>query len=216
MKYWWLFLLGINSVWAQTGHFALDDRPAEHLPPVQFTAAYFHNGTINPGLQLSVDWAFKDLVKTRQKKIRRVGMVTLTRRRQLAAEARLGFFWDPLTQVAVFHHYLFSYRLVQQKADRDHPQWTMALSLGPGYLRSFLPETYEVNAAGVVTKLRLASRGYFAPMFSFRLIRERYGKPLNAWFFEINTQWLFDYNAAVIPLNSLAFGYRFVFKKPRP
>lgn len=204
----WCFLGLTHPLRAQS-----EERTAS---PWQYHLAYVHNGLVNPGLQVGVEWPFKNMVRFKEKTTRRSGSYLATRRRQLALEARLGFFWDPLTQVGLFNQYLFSYRFVLQKSGTKHPQWMMGVGLGPGYFRSLLTETYEVDANGQVRQLGLAGRGYFAPVLAFRFIRERPDKPIKSWFLEVDTMWLTNYNAGTVSYTQVLFGFRFPFQKLTP
>ena len=180
--------------------------------PIEFSIAYTHSGTSNPGLQFGADWVFKELVTQKKKKVRNLGEYTVERKRQIALESRLGFYWDPFSHVAVFNQYLLSFRFLFQRPGPDRPQWNMAIGFGPGYQQNLLPEVYEVDANNQVKDLGVAGRGYLSTVFDFRVARERKEKRLNAWFFGLNTVWLFDYNATIAPINSLFFGFRFKLK----
>lgn len=179
---------------------------------VQFGIAYLHNGTANPGLQLNADWVFHTRSKRFEKENQKRGKYFQISERQFAVEARLGTYWDPLTQWAIFNHYLLSYRFVYRKPTMKQPSWTLSVGLGPGYFQSILSETYEVDDQGNVRKIGLAGRGYFSTVLDFKFIRERPGKRLGAWFFGFNTFWLNNYNATSAPTNNLFFGFRFQLK----
>ncbi|MEL6638079.1 MAG: hypothetical protein AAFW73_14595 [Bacteroidota bacterium] len=192
----------------------LAQREDQPDPEFNWTVSFTNNGVINPGLQVGLEWPFKNSVTIKERKSRRQGTYLLTRRRQYALEGRLGIFWDPLLQVAVYHQYLFTLRAVYQKAQDDRPRWMMAVGIGPGYLRSFIGETYAVDEAGRVERVRLASRGYFTPMWALRFIREHRQRE-GAWFVEINTRWLLGYNSGTVKYNTLLFGLRYPLKKSK-
>ncbi len=189
-------------------------KDAPQRPSLNWTLGFTNNGIINPGVNVGLEWPFKNTVKIKEKKSRGSGAYLLTRRRQWALEGRLGLYWDPLTQLAVYNQYLLTLRAVYQKTQDDRPRWMMAIGLGPGYLRSFVGETYQVDQTGQVSPVSFAGRGYFTPMWAVRFIRERKKKE-GAWFFEFNSRWLLGYNSGTVTINTLLFGLRYPLQKSK-
>lgn len=202
-------LLLLLCTWTST-LMAQSNNPKEER--FHFGVAYLNNGVINPGLQLDADWVIKVFTKTKNKTHPKLGKYTIQRKRQLALETRLGFYWDPLANVTLFNQYLLCYRWLYQKPGEEHKDWNLSLGIGPGYHHVLLPETYEVDEQGQVSELGLAARAYPSAILDFRFIRSRKSKRLNAWFIGFNTLSIFNYNATAVSTNSMYFGFRLKLK----
>jgi hypothetical protein len=95
-------------------------------------------------------------------------------------------------------------------------RWNLSTSLEPiGLYRSFLPETYEVDDNGEVSKVTLPGRFYLSPSASAGIGRLSKENPDNGWFLRANINTLFPYNRVFMPLFNVDLGYHFSFKLPQ-
>lgn len=77
------------------------------------------------------------------------------------------------------------------------------------FFRSSFVETYEVLDGGDVKKVFLPGRNYYAPTFTMGIGAGLNKKKLDAWYLDVESTLLSRYNASVLPLIAIEFGYRF-------
>ncbi len=167
---------------------------------LDFDGAYYGNNLWNPGLKFGAEYIWKEKIREKEKKKR-----TKIKTNQFILGGDIGFFWDPRDYTALFTYYGLVYRHTNTKGFR----YNFAISPA-GYFRSFLPETYEVEGSQV-DKVVLPGRSYYAPVLTLGLgrLRRNKEKKLKAWFLDLDVMFLVPYNAAMVPLLNVAYGYRF-------
>ncbi len=174
------------------------------LDRTEFKVNYSGNIFWNNGLNVGAEYLLKENKKTKNRKR---GQRTNTH--QFLLNGNLGFTtnFSSQTDTGIFTNYGVTWRRTNKKGKQ------FSIALNPlGYYRSFLPETYEVNGDNV-DKVFLAGRGYYAPSISVGIGKQRKGKKLTAWFFNVNLMLRTPYNAGTLPAINLQYGYRFKFKK---
>lgn len=201
-----LFLLGISII-----TFCQEDK-AKFLDPnkIEFGGSYCGNNLWNPGLKFKMEYQWKEFVKTKLK-VKKGEEINKTKKREILFQGDVGLYWDPRSHVGAYTTYGIQYRKTGNK------KFQYSLGVNPlGYYRSFLPETYEVNENGEVSKVFLPGNSYYAPSFSLGMGREREAKAsLKAWYLNLDLMILYKYNANFVPLVFLEYGYRFNIKKKR-
>ena len=166
-----------------------------------YSIAYFGNNIANPGLKFETNSPI--IIKT--KEIQKKKKLRIHKHR-LNWDGSLGFYWDPMSHVGVFTNYGVNYEEIFTKG------FKYQIGLNPvGYLRTFLPETYEVDENWNVKKVFLPGRSYYAPSFSIGIGKLRHDKRLSEWFINLNSILLLPYNTGFVPLVNLEFGYKFKF-----
>lgn len=174
---------------------------------LRYNASYYGNNLWNPGLKFGATYVWKERTVSKNKN-RRKKEITKIKKHQLVLSGNFGFYRHPKSHVGVFNHYGIFYRKINAKGKRK------VVGLSPiGYYRSFLPETYEVQADESVSKVVLPGRSYFSPVLTLGYGKSRGDKRLTDWFFNVNIMILYPYNADFLPLLNLEYGYSFDLKK---
>lgn len=174
------------------------------LDRTEFKAGYFGNLGSEHGLNLGMEYAWREKKKVKDRK---KGQKTITK--QLLFNGSLGYSTNFTSQTdnGLHTYYGIIWRRTNSK------RWQFNVELNPiGYYRSFLPETFEVNG-DKVSKVGFPGRGYYAPSIAFGIGRLRKEKRLSGWYLNLNYTLRTPYNAGVLDIVSLQFGYRFNFKK---
>ena len=172
-----------------------------HAQVSELGAHYFGNNVWNKGLSLSANKlkstdSVNCLFHKRQKWIEKNHQLTL------------GFYNDQDAYSALFVNVGFYKKRHRTK------RWIYLTELKPiGLYRSFLPNTYEINEAGNVSKVTLPGRLYYAPSASLGLGRYTKKHPKNYWHADANMMVLLPYNTYVMPLVNLQIGYNFSLAK---
>ena len=163
---------------------------------------YFGNNIVNPGLKIGANYPIvvktKELQKKKKLKIRS---------HHLDWDGIIGFYWDPMSHIGVFTNYGINYEEIFTKG------FKYKIGLNPvGYLRTFLPETYEVDEDWNVKKVFLPGRSYYAPSFSIGIGKLRNDMRFSEWFINLNSILLIPYNTGLAPIVNLEFGFKFNFQ----
>jgi len=169
---------------------------------LDYTLSYNGNILYNPGLLLGVEQVVREKVKSKT-----VGDLVRNKYRQHVIDAKLGFYVDNPTHWAVYNNFQYSMRWL------SHRNFFTQLSLGPGVMRTFLPETYKVSDSGDIEKVTLPGRFYFTPAFSVGIGKSRKKVDRAGWQIKLHTFWLVNYNKGVLPQIYIELGYRFKNKK---
>lgn len=166
-------------------------------PPATFNLSYHGNNLWNPGLNAGIEQTWSVI----QKVNRRHKPLTI----ETFFNVDLGFFRDYSQQTPFFTHFGINKRRYREDKGGFHYQ----LGFSPvGIYRSFLPETWEYSATGMVEKVFMPGRWYYAPVVSMGIGRFRNNQPGTGWFIEMNITTLIPYNTYVMPLLNLKAGYR--------
>jgi len=112
-----------------------------------------------------------------------------------------GFYHDPGSHSALYYTYGAEYKFPsegnQLRSVYIHPA---------GIYRSFLPETYEVNATGTIERVSLPGRFYYSPAAGFRFGRTFTDKRIRGWQAGVTIVLLIPYNTYVMPLINIEAG----------
>jgi hypothetical protein len=167
---------------------------------IKFNASYYGNNLWNPGLKVGAAYIFKETHWDGESKKGK----EKHKMHQFMINGDLGFFWDPKDFTAVFTYFGVTYRKTNTKG------FNYNFGLSPAALyRSFLPETWEVDDEGNVSEVVLPGRFYYAPTLIAGIGKKMNGKTFSAWFMNLNIMTLVKYNANMVPLLNVEFGYRF-------
>lgn len=170
---------------------------------VAFKAGYYGNLTWDNGLNLGLEYIWKERTKIKQRKKGEERII-----RQVLFHGNIGYstnFATP-TDKGMITYYGLIWRRTNPKGKQ------LSIDFNPiGYYRAFLPETYEV-IGDEVSKVSFPSRGYYAPSIAFGLGKWRKGKTRSGWYLNLRYTLRTPYNAGTLPIYSLEYGHRFNFK----
>jgi hypothetical protein len=163
--------------------------------PIHFEVAYQGNNLWNPGLNLGLDYKWRENTRS--------NLRGKSRPQEFSFGTDLGFYHDPQSHSALFVQAGIQYRRYIS------PVWHWSTGFSPlGLYRSLLPETFEVNPLGMIETVKLPGRWYYAPDFSLGLERQRRQKSSQTWFTRLHVMLLMPYNTAVMPLLFVEVGWR--------
>ena len=163
--------------------------------------SYFGNNLWNPGLQFLGEKVIKEKMVSNVRKDK-----TKIKFKQHVIDAKLGFYYDNPTHLAMFNNYTYNFRRVRNKGK------FISIGAGPGVTRVFLPETYTVNNQGKVEKVKFPGRTYFTPVFSLGTGRLWKRSGTNPWQLKIHTFVQLNHNNGFLPLLNVEYGYLFGYK----
>ncbi len=169
--------------------------------------SYIANNALYPGINGGIEYGLFDKINlvTRSRK---GTSRQFTKVHQLVAAANLGLVWHPRTSTTLINAYTIEYRKTTKR------RMQFQLGTGPAYMRSFLPNVYEVAEDGTAEKRFLAGRGYFAHQVFIGFGRYRKGaRSLQWWHVRLVENTLFDYNNSILPYPVLELRLGF-HKKP--
>lgn len=121
------------------------------IKPDAISVAYYGEMVIHPGLKLSADFNIKEWDKTKTTKKHS----SKTINRSLILSPALGFFYHQNYQTGLFFMLELKYRRQNQRGV------FFGFGIGLGYLRTFIPNTYEVDGSGEINQTT-AGYNYFA------------------------------------------------------
>tara|TARA_R110002096_G_scaffold436050_1_gene666245 strand:+ start:188585 stop:189196 length:612 start_codon:yes stop_codon:yes gene_type:complete len=176
------------------------------LNRTDFKVGYYGNFVWNNGINLGLEYG---LYEKKIKKERRSGTKIISH--HLLLNGSLGFSTNfrSNTENSLHTYYGFIWRRTSSR------RWQLNFELNPlGYYRSFLPETFEVKG-DEVTEIKFPGRSYYTPSTSIGFGKMRKESGLSAWYLNLNFSLKTNYNAGVLPMVSLQYGYRFNFKKKK-
>ncbi len=168
--------------------------------PIEYSLGYFGNSIWNPGLIGGIEYPLKSKTKTKKSGRDITWDFVVTH--------QLGFYWDPKSHVGA----MVNNGIILRKTNSSNRQITYAFS-PLNYHRSFLPETYNVDDSGNVSRLKFASRGNYAPSISIGIGKLKENKKTLAHHFKLHIMMLIPYNAGILPSLNLEYGYRFSRRK---
>ena len=123
--------------------------------PDGISISYFGEMVTHPGLMLSFDYNLKSWTKAKKK-----GDKTILK--SLKLEPGLGFYYHKRYQTGVLLN-------TELQFNRQSPKGNFfGYGFGLGYLRTFIPNTFEVSEGGKVEQTT-AGHNYFAPGIFFTL-----------------------------------------------
>lgn len=169
------------------------------FPVSTFKIGYYGNLIVNPGLSGSYEHTFAENSKTKTK-IKRNRNVVKYKFNRFSITPTLGFYTDPGSNFNAFTDVSLLYRRINRKGR------TLAVGAGMGYTRSFISNVYTFSQ-GNITETGISSFGYAAP--SFRVETGRFktkNDKTRGWYAALSTQFLLDYNTAVLPAPAFEFG----------
>jgi len=200
--HFWFCLISLQN-YAQSNN--LKDqklKKPDFLTKTDYAIGYYGNMIWNPGLSFSVEYVFKELNKTKEKKR---GTKSITN--QFLLNGNIGFYWDPKSHSGLLNNYGISWKRINHRGKQ------ISIDINPiGFSRTFLPETYTL-INDKIEKVFLPGRFYNAPSFSIGLGKIRQGKKLSARYFKINYTLLTQYNMHPMPMLFIAYGYHFNISK---
>jgi len=174
----------------------------ETSPEYIINIGYFGNNLWNEGFRLGVEKPRDTFTKTNKRGKER----TIAR----SYSANFNLYHDTDSHTGVFITAGWSRKKFLKN------RWNLSTSLEPiGLYRSFLPETYEVDDNGEVSKVMLPGRFYLSPSASAGIGRLSKENPDNGWYLRANVTTLFPYNRVFMPLFNVDLGYHFSFKLPQ-
>ncbi len=174
------------------------------LNRTEFKVGYSGNLIWNSGLHLGAEHVWKEKKKVKEKK---KGQKTITHQFLLNGSLGLSTNFTNQTENS-FHTY---YGLIWRRT--GHKRWQLSVELNPlGYYRSILPETFEVKG-NEVSIVKFRGRSYYAPSMVIGIGRQRIEKRLSSWYLNFTIGFKTPYNAGILPMFALQYGYRFNFKK---
>lgn len=182
---------------------------AQTPPSREFSwhVSYIANNALYPGLNAGFEYGLLDKVSlvTRSRK---GTSKQYTKVHQLIASGNLGVIWHPRSSTMLINAYTLEYRKTTKR------RMQFQIGTGPAYMRSFLPNVYEVSEDGEAEKRFLAGRGYFAHQFFIGFGRYRLGpRSLQWWHVRLVENTIFNYNNSILPYPVLELRLGF-HKKP--
>ncbi len=131
-----VFIFIVSNCWAQF----------KNLESVSFS--YYGEMITHPGLKLSSDFKIKGWDKVKRDSLKKIN-------KSFIISPALGFFHHRRYQTGLF-------LIPEVKYKRQNPKGRFyELGIGAGYLKTFIPNTYEVGSNGEVNKTT-AGHNYFA------------------------------------------------------
>lgn len=160
---------------------------------------YYGNLLINPGLSGGYEFTVGERIKTKTQAKRNRQAVKYKFNR-LAVVPSFGFYADPGSNFNTFANIDFLYRRINQKGR------TLAIGPGIGYVGSFVSDVYTFSQ-GNITENGVGVFGYVAPSVRIEIgrFKTKRDKP-RGWYGALNTHFLLDYNATVLPAPAVEFG----------
>lgn len=201
LVYLFSFLLSF-TVYTHSDEVKEKDKSNDQYSKYAVGISYFGNMLWNPGFKCNIEYTLWEKIKEKSR-LRKGELKTKIRKRELLLLGNIGFYSDPSINTNLFTAVDIAYRRVGTR--RNYWQ----LQLGPGYFRSFFPETYEVNSDDSVEKVKFPGRSYFAPALSMGYGKELQPKRvliLKNWFVKIGSIFLLPYNNTVLPLLNFEVG----------
>lgn len=173
------------------------------VDPSYYTVAYAGNNLWNPGVEIGAGFLLHTFPA-------RSGKKNLLDR-QVYFLSNIGIYLDPGSHAGLYNQYGVVFRRSKSQG------WFHSLELLPvGVYRSFLPETWTVEAGELAVQVILPGRTYFAPGIGYHFgngVSEDRG---GDWFAGCSMTLLIPYNTYVMPVLSIDLGLRFAGRKEGP
>lgn len=170
---------------------------------MNFTAGYYGNLVVNPGLNFGLEYEFLQKIKTKSK-IKRGQQRTKYKTKRLELNPSIGFYMDPGGHLAIFEKLNLQYKKI------NNHRRVYTIGLGIGYFNSFIQNVYDANEAIIPEDPGIKTRGYFAPEFKIGMGRVKViNKKFKGWYLNASSQFLFNYNCTILPLPAIELGLRF-------
>lgn len=174
------------------------------LNKTEFKIGYFGNMAWDNGLNLGVEYQWKENSKQKQKRTKKKMVM-----HQLLFNGNLGYKTN--FSIETDNAGVVYLGMIWRRTNKKGRQ--LSFELNPlGYYRSFLPETYEVEG-DQVRKVSMPGRSYYMPSFGIGIGKSRKDKTRSGWYFSVNFAFRTFYNAGTMPMVSAQYGYRFNFKR---
>lgn len=191
-KFFWVLLALIFSSQTLMGQFNFKKSPK--------TVSYYSNMIVNPGISFGTQYILKEKTAKASDKVTRNRIANLKRKTWLI-HGQAGAYAHLYNHTVVFTNYEIRY---QKTTKRGRKYFA---GLGIHVERSFLPETYTVNADGNVDKIFLPGHFYMGPILSMgNHFKRKFFSAQNELFIEIQIPLLIDYNNALLPKINFAVG----------
>ena len=172
--------------------------------------SYFGVLLTHPGIKIGSEYS---LLKSEKLKIKNDKLKINTS--QLFISPNLGVYYHKRNQIGFFINTEITYQKI------FYCGFLWEITLGAGYLRTFLPNTtYQVDNQGHVKKVFLAGSNYFMPSFSMA-VGKRFVRKSNkhlSFFFKPTIFLYMPYNTNKYPAPNIVFEfclrYENIFKNP--
>lgn len=128
---------------------------AQNLRPQSIYVSYFGETVTHPGLKFGVSYQFKRWDKT---KIRRSGNEKVIQK-SIDFSPSIGLFYHKDYQTGLFVLPELSYSRKNIKGNFQ------SLAIGAGYMRTFIPNVYDLNSNGAIEKIHVGYN-YFITNYS--------------------------------------------------
>jgi len=173
------------------------------LKNVPIKVGYYSNMFRNPGLSIGTEYVLTEKGAKSSTNTISKGIVNLKKKS-----------WLINTQLGAYTH-VYSHSVLFLNSDVRYCKTTPKgrkyfVGLGFSLERSFLPETYEVNANGNIEKIVLPGHFYAGTLLAFGThFKHRFFKSKNELFAEFQIPLLIGYNNTLLPKINFAFGMLF-------
>ena len=128
---------------------------AQNLRPQSIYASYFGETVTHPGLKVGVSYQFKSWDKTKIKKSGKEKLI----QKNIDFSPSIGFYYHKDYQTGLFVLPELSYSRKNKKGNYQ------ALAIGAGYMRTFIPNVYDLKSNGGIEKIHVGYN-YFITNYS--------------------------------------------------
>lgn len=174
-----------------------------------FAISYIANNGVRPGINFALERGIWDKPVFKKKVNWKKDTVEIVKAHQFIIAANSAFIWHQRTSTSMLNTFTIEYR----KTDRFRFQYQ--LGGGPGYIRTFLPNVYELDQSGVMRKRFLSGNGYLTAYTFIGVGRYRkQARALQFYHLRLGVHYWLPYNAFIIPYPTLELRLGF-WKKPQ-
>jgi hypothetical protein len=128
---------------------------AQNLRPQSIYASYFGETVTHPGLKVGVSYQFKSWDKTKVKKSGNEKVI----QKSIDLCPSIGLFYHKDYQTGIFVLPELSYSRKNKNGNYR------TLAIGAGYMRTFIPNVYDLNSNGEIEKIHVGYN-YFVTNYS--------------------------------------------------
>ncbi len=158
------------------------------IKSINYTALYFENYPLKPGVKLGVDFLIFDKTKNKIKTRKNNISIKKTRKHQITLGTNIAYFIHPKVYSGIIFFTDISYRKISSSNKIYN------FGFGPGYYHAFLPTTYSVLDDGSVLKKNYSGIDYFSNVFIIGFGRYRKNKRIEFVQVNYNAILLYNYN----------------------
>lgn len=128
--------------------FTTTEISAQIKKPTAISVSYFGETITHPGLKIGLDYELKSWDRNKKKSTQKIIS------KSIILSSNIGFYFHKDYQTGAFALPELSYSRKNQKGN------FRSIGLGVGYMRTFIPNVYEVNTANEI-KRTIAGNNYF-------------------------------------------------------